>query len=64
MLTLFETQGWGYLMASSTDAAVPYGNAVTTSASLVAIWLQTQKKLTSWIFWIAVDIAAIDIYWF
>jgi len=54
---------WGYLMASQTDAALPYGDAFTTVASLVAQWLLARKKLESWLFWIAVDVVAIGIYW-
>lgn len=53
---------WGRLMGSLTDAAVPYGDAFTTAASLVAMWLQVQKKVESWAFWIAVDVVAIAIY--
>jgi nicotinamide mononucleotide transporter len=53
---------WGYLMASLTNASVPYGDAFTTVASLVAQWLMARKRLESWIFWICVDIAAIGIY--
>jgi len=53
---------WGKLMGSLTDAAVPYGDAFTTTASLVAMWLQVQKKVESWAFWITVDVVAIAIY--
>lgn len=56
------TAGWGTLMGRLTDAAVPYGDAFTTAASLVAMWLQVQKKIESWAFWIAVDVVAITIY--
>jgi len=34
-----------------------------TVASLIAQWLMARKKLESWLFWIAVDVAAIGIYW-
>jgi nicotinamide mononucleotide transporter len=53
---------WGKLMGTLTDAAVPYGDAFTTTASLVAMWLQVQKNVESWAFWIAVDVVAIAIY--
>jgi len=43
---------------------VPYGDAFTTTASLVAMWLQVQKKVETWAFWIAVDVAAIGIYFY
>jgi nicotinamide mononucleotide transporter len=49
-------------MASFTDAAVPYWDAFTTVASLVAQWLLTRKKVESWVFWIAVDLVAIGVY--
>lgn len=55
---------WGRAMGSLTDAAVPYGDAFTTTASLVAMWLQVQKKVETWAFWIAVDVAAIGIYFY
>ncbi len=63
-VTVFATLGWGFMMASLTDAAVPYGDAFTTAASLVAQWLMARKKLESWFFWIAVDVAAIGIYFY
>lgn len=55
---------WGYLMATFTDASVPYGDAFTTVASLIAQWLMARKRLESWFFWISVDVVAIGIYWY
>lgn len=54
---------WGYIMATNTDAAFPYGDAFTTVFSLIAQWLLARKKLESWYFWIAVDVIAIYIYY-
>lgn len=54
----------GYLMQTYTDAAVPFGDAFTTVASLVAQYLLARKKLESWVFWIAVDVIAIGIYYY
>jgi nicotinamide mononucleotide transporter len=62
-LVVFGFLLWGYLMASHTDAALPYADAFTTVASLVAQWLMARKKLESWLFWILVDLVAIGIYW-
>ncbi|MCB1138558.1 MAG: nicotinamide mononucleotide transporter [Leptospiraceae bacterium] len=53
---------WGYVMHRYTDAAVPYWDAYTTVASLIAQWLLTRKNLESWYFWISVDIVAIGVY--
>jgi nicotinamide mononucleotide transporter len=58
------TAAWGYLMATFTDASVPYGDAFTTVASLIAQWLMARKRLESWLFWISVDVVAIGIYWY
>jgi len=63
-VAVFGTFGWGYLMATFTDAAVPYGDAFTTVSSLIAQWLMARKKLESWFFWISVDVVAVCIYWY
>lgn len=63
LIAIAGTGGWGYLMATYTDAAVPYGDAFTTIASLIAQWLMARKRLESWLFWIVVDVVAIGIYW-
>jgi len=52
----------GLLMQLKTDASLPYLDAFTTIASLVAQYLLIKKKLGSWIFWIIVDVVAIFIY--
>lgn len=48
-------------MATYTDASVPYWDALTTVASLIAQWLMIKKKVESWYFWIVVDIVAIGV---
>ena len=63
-VVLAGTLLWGYLMATFTDASVPYGDAFTTVASLSAQWLMARKRLESWFFWISVDVVAIGIYWY
>ncbi len=55
---------WGYVMASFTDAAVPYFDAFIVATSLIAQWLMTRKKLESWFFWITVDVVAIGVYFY
>lgn len=63
-VSLLGTYVWGSLMGHFTDASVPYLDAFTTVVSLAAQWLMVQKKLESWLFWIAVDIVAIGVYWY
>ncbi len=55
---------WGHLMDRFTHAALPYPDAFTTVSSLIAQWLMARKRLDSWYFWIAVDIAALGIYFY
>ena len=62
--TLMMTGVWGYIMASYSDASVPYGDAFTTVASLSAQWMLVKKRLEAWIYWIMVDVAAIGIYFY
>ncbi len=59
---LLGTLLWGYLMATRTDAALPYWDAFIIAASLIAQWLMARKVLESWFFWMAVDVVAIGVY--
>jgi len=43
-------------------AATPYLDTFTTGAAFAAMWLMANKKLESWIFWIAVNIVSIPLY--
>lgn len=49
-------------MSTYTDASLPYPDAFTTVASLVAQWLLSRRQLINWGFRIAVDIVAIGVY--
>jgi len=62
IVTLIGTALWGWTMAANTDAAFPYGDAFTTVASLVAMWMMAQKRLENWMYWFVIDIVAITIY--
>ncbi|MDO8502061.1 MAG: nicotinamide riboside transporter PnuC [Gemmatimonadaceae bacterium] len=52
----------GTFLARSTDAALPYLDAMTTSTSLVAQWMMTRKLLENWLIWVAVDVVYIGMY--
>lgn len=54
---------WGWIMATNTDASLPYPDAFTTVASLSAQWLMARKRLESWVLWIVVDIVATIVYY-
>jgi len=52
----------GTILARTTDAALPYVDAMTTSISLVAQWMMTRKLLENWIIWVGVDVVYIGMY--
>ena len=62
VITAAGTLLLGAGMQRWTDASVPYGDAFTTVASLVAQYLLARKHLENWLFWIVVDVIAIGIY--
>ena len=61
-LTVFFTTAWGAFMHRFTTASAPVPDAFIVGASLVAQYLLTRKKLESWIFWIAVDVVGVPLY--
>jgi nicotinamide mononucleotide transporter len=52
----------GYLLATHTDAALPYWDSSVTAMSVAAIWMQARKYLESWYVWFIVDVVATGIY--
>ena len=52
----------GTFVSYSTDASLPYVDALTTSTSLVAQWMMTRKLLENWIVWVSVDVVYIGMY--
>ncbi|MBI5486821.1 MAG: nicotinamide mononucleotide transporter [Deltaproteobacteria bacterium] len=57
------TAALGSAMFRFTAAALPFWDAAQTSLSLVAQWLMNQKRVESWLFWIAVDVLSVGIYY-
>lgn len=53
--------GTGY--ALYTDAALPYWDNALFVASLAAMWLTARKKIENWIFWVAIDVVSVGVYW-
>lgn len=52
----------GTLLARTTDAALPYMDSATTSASLIAQWMMTRKILENWALWMAVDLVYVGMF--
>ena len=47
-----------------TDAELPYWDNTTSILSVFAIWLQSRKKIESWVFWFIIDILSVGIYFY
>jgi nicotinamide mononucleotide transporter len=45
-------------------AALPYIDAATTTASLLAQWMMTRKLLENWVVWVLVDVAYVAMFLF
>jgi nicotinamide mononucleotide transporter len=66
-LNLTESASYAYRKLTSGSladfrTATPYLDTFTTGAAFAAMWLMANKKLESWIFWIAVNIVSIPLY--
>ena len=60
--TLAGNAGMGWYFATYTDAAAPWMDAFIAAASVTAQYLQSVRKIESWLWWIAVDIVAVGVY--
>ncbi len=54
--------GLGYLLARTTDAALPFVDSALTVGSLIAQWMMTRKYLENWIVWVLLDVAYIALF--
>jgi nicotinamide mononucleotide transporter len=57
------TFAWGRLMATKTDAALPFFDAFILVFSLISQWLQARKKLECWPGWLLVNTVSIGVFW-
>jgi nicotinamide mononucleotide transporter len=57
------TAVWGEFMRRTTDAALPHWDAFILMFSLIAQWLQAQKRLENWAGWMLVNVVAVGVYW-
>lgn len=50
-----------FVLKTQTDSKIPILDSITSSFYIVAMWLQTRKKLGSWVFWIIGDLLIIPL---
>jgi nicotinamide mononucleotide transporter len=51
-----------WLLVQYTDSPVPFGDAFTTSLSIVAMWMLAQKYAEQWLLWIVVNGVSAGLY--
>lgn len=61
-LAVAGTALMGYVLATRTDAALPYWDSTATVLSLIAQWMLAKKLIENWPLWITVDVLSIGIY--
>lgn len=52
----------GYFLKNYTGSSLPFLDAFTTSASLIATWMLARKMLENWLFWIVIDMVSMFMY--
>jgi len=53
----------GYFFYKNTDANNPFVDSHTTVFSLIASYMQANKILSNWIFWIIINGISVGLYW-
>ena len=51
-----------YLKQSFAPGAIPWADAFASATAFTGMWLMTKKKVESWFWWIATNIASIPLY--
>jgi nicotinamide mononucleotide transporter len=51
-----------YLKKSFAQGAIPWADAFASATAFTGMWLMTKKKVESWYWWIATNIASIPLY--
>ena len=51
-----------FLLSRFTNSTVPFWDAMTTAASIVAMWMLSRKYVEQWLVWLAVDLITVGLY--
>jgi nicotinamide mononucleotide transporter len=51
-----------YLKRDFAPGAIPWADAFASATAFTGMWLMARKKVTSWYWWIATNIASIPLY--
>ena len=62
-LCLASASAFGWLMATTTDAAYAYWDSGVLMMSLAAMWLTARKQIENWALWFAVNLISVPLYY-
>ena len=51
-----------YLKNQFSNGVIPWADALASATAFTGMWLMTKKKVESWYWWIATNIASIPLY--
>lgn len=51
-----------YAKTSFAEGAIPFGDSFATATAFTGMWLMAKKKVESWYWWIATNIASVPLY--
>lgn len=51
-----------FILKRYTDSDVPYIDALTTTASIIATWMMARKLLEHWLIWVITDLISVTLY--
>lgn len=51
-----------WLQQNFAQGAIPWADAFASASAFTAMWLMTRKKIESWYWWIATNVASIPLY--
>ena len=63
LLIAVATAVSGYLLATNSDARLPYLDSFTTWAAVLTTVMVARKVIDNWLYWIVINSASIYLYW-
>ena len=64
LITIVLTGCIALILINFTNSDVPWWDAFTSAASIIATWMLTQKYIQHWIAWIFIDIIYVGLYFY
>ena len=62
IVTIVLATGFGWMMATYTDAAAPYLDASVAAGSVTAQILLSLRRIENWVYWVAIDVLSIGLF--